>query len=412
MTTCQIICGNCLTELPKLPAESVQACVTSPPYLGLRDYGIPKTLWPAGEYVPLNGVAPVAFPAWEGSLGLESEISMFVGHLVLIFREVRRVLRDDGTLWLNLGDSYAQDGGPGWQELNGDRADRRFRLVRDSVPLRECTRHVPTGLKPKDMLGIPWRVAFALQADGWWLRLDNILAKPSPMPESVTDRPTKSHEYIFLLAKSQRYFYNTAEAREPVTGGAHPRGDGLNRKVGSWSYDEDSHKPIEHRMKPRQNSSFSAAVRKIPPKSEAGQVQMPIDDPKADTSSLETAGKWSKQAKQSSGKRMVDNVKRARANSASHDFPFGCTRNLRSVWLMAAEQFTDSHFATFPRDLARRCIIAGSRPGDTLIDICGGSGTVGEIGQECGRNAILIEISKKYCEMARRRTAQRGMVLV
>src|SRR4030095_16068593 len=167
----QLLMGDCLTVLPTLPAASGQCCVTSPPYWGLRDYGV------------------------EGQLGLERTPEEYVAKLVAVFREVRRVLRDDGVLWLNLGDSYAgvgaQTGGTNSKE-HGRREDRMF---------KPGIMWAATGLKAKDLVGIPWRVAFALQADGWYLRSDIIWAKPNPMPESVTDRPTKAHEYLFLLAK-------------------------------------------------------------------------------------------------------------------------------------------------------------------------------------------------------------------
>ncbi len=174
--------GDALETLKRLPSESVQSCVTSPPYWGLRDYGV------------------------NGQLGLEKSPDEFVKSLVSVFREVKRVLKVDGTLWLNLGDSYAGKAG-GCQGKNGQRADRRF------------TAHVPEkrdpSLKGKDLVGIPWMVAFALRADGWYLRSDIIWHKPNPMPESVRDRPTKAHEYIFLLSKSDQYYYHADAVREP-----------------------------------------------------------------------------------------------------------------------------------------------------------------------------------------------------
>jgi DNA modification methylase len=186
----RIIHGDCLAVLRDMPAQSIQTCVTSPPYWGLRDYGVP------------------------GQLGLESTPQEYVSRLVEIFREVRRVLRDDGTLWLNLGDSYSAStrgaGGKGKQHTNTGSVitDRKWTIA--------------DGLKPKDLVGVPWRVAFALQADGWYLRSDIIWAKPNPMPESVTDRPTKAHEYIFLLSKSERYFY---DAHAVMEASAKPAGE-------------------------------------------------------------------------------------------------------------------------------------------------------------------------------------------
>ncbi len=163
-----ITTGDALTELRKMPAQSVNCCVTSPPYWGLRDYGV------------------------KGQLGLEPTPQLFVAHMVEVFREVRRVLRDDGTLWLNLGDSYTGGGPHHGQKSLGKSGTNRG--------THQAEFHAPApGLKPKDLVGIPWRVAFALQADGWYLRSDIIWHKPNPMPESVTDRPTKAHEYLFLL---------------------------------------------------------------------------------------------------------------------------------------------------------------------------------------------------------------------
>lgn len=167
-----------------MPAQSINTCVTSPPYWGLRDYGV------------------------DGQLGLEPTPEEYVANLVEVFREVRRVLRDDGTLWLNLGDTYAGSWGSASHDING-------KARRTGTNQRPPTSYKQKGLKPKDLVGIPWRVAFALQADGWYLRSDIIWHKPNPMPESVTDRPTKAHEYIFLLSKSQKYYYDADSIKEP-----------------------------------------------------------------------------------------------------------------------------------------------------------------------------------------------------
>ena len=181
--------GDAVSVLKTLPEKSVHCCVTSPPYWGLRDYG------------------------HEGQLGLEPTPDEYVANMVAVFREVRRVLRDDGTLWLNLGDSYASQGG-----AHGGRDDNQTgvgaKRVHSEGAGDQAARTAPTGLKPKDLVGIPWRVAFALQADGWWLRQDIIWHKPNPMPESITDRCTKAHEYIFLLSKSARYYYDADAVKE------------------------------------------------------------------------------------------------------------------------------------------------------------------------------------------------------
>lgn len=183
--------GNVMDILPTLPDQSVHTCVTSPPYWGLRDYGV------------------------DGQLGLESTPEEYVQHMVEVFREVRRILRDDGTLWLNLGDSYAVNRSSGATKHSGNPEFNRKSGSRERTKLGEM--HIPDGLKSKDLVGIPWMVAFALRADGWYLRSDIIWSKPNAMPESVRDRPTKSHEYIFLLSKSPKYYYDKDTIREPYS---------------------------------------------------------------------------------------------------------------------------------------------------------------------------------------------------
>jgi len=200
----QVITGDALEQLRALPNESVDCCVTSPPYWGLRDYG------------------------HEGQLGLEPTPEAYVQNMVEVFREVRRVLKPEGTLWLNLGDSYTS-GGRATRDAD-DKLDARCMDARPATPL---------GLKPKDLVGIPWRVAFALQADGWYLRSDIIWSKPNPMPESVTDRPTKAHEYVFLLSRSERYFYNSEAVKEEAVSHLldkrYAAGHVRNRQEESWN---------------------------------------------------------------------------------------------------------------------------------------------------------------------------------
>jgi len=190
MNTVTIHVGDCLHTLRAMPDASVQCCVTSPPYWGLRDYG------------------------HDGQIGLESTPEAYVACMVEVFREVKRVLRDDGTCWVNLGDSYNGIGGPGKQD--GGPIGRTAAVAIEGTKGRRIST-----IKPKDLVGIPWRVAFALQADGWYLRQDIIWHKPNPMPESVRDRCTKAHEYVFLLSKSQRYYYDAEAVAEPATAGTH-----------------------------------------------------------------------------------------------------------------------------------------------------------------------------------------------
>lgn len=198
-----------MTVLATLGAGSAHSCVTSPPYWGLRDYGTPPVAWPEVSFAPMSGLPPVTVPAQSCELGQEADPWAFVGHLVLIFREVRRVLRDDGVALVNIGDSYANDG-----KWGGATSGKHAAGVHGDTGVGRAKR--ATGLKPKDLVGIPWRLALALQADGWTLRQDIIWHKPNPMPESVTDRCTKAHEYIFLLSKGPRYFWDAAAISEPL----------------------------------------------------------------------------------------------------------------------------------------------------------------------------------------------------
>lgn len=293
--------GDALAVMRELPAESVQCCVTSPPYWGLRDYGV------------------------AGQLGLEGTPEEYVAALVAVFREVRRVLHDGGTLWLNLGDSYTSGGRGGG--MDGDRGEKQ----RSNQGALLGPKRAPPGLKDKDLVGIPWRVAFALQADGWWLRSDIIWAKPNPMPESVTDRPTKAHEYLFLLSKSARYYYDADAIREP-------------------------------------------------------SLPVPV--------SAINRPDWTAREK--------DGIARESFRMDRREYhPLG--RNSRSVWTIATSPYPEAHFATFPPELPRRCILAGSKEGDTVLDPFAGAGTTGLVANRLGRAFIGIELNPKYVELARAR---------
>jgi DNA modification methylase len=234
---CRLICGDASDVLATLPDRSVHACVTSPPYWGLRDYGVPPRVWDGDpncrhRWEPADrGESCLRCRAWRGCLGLEPTPDQFVENLIAVLREVHRVLRDDGTLWLNLGDSFA--------------ASRTYQVPnnigRDSGT--SVGSRVPPKLKPKDLIGIPWRVALALQEDGWWLRSDIVWEKPNAMPESVFDRPTRSHEFVFLLSKSRHYFYDAQAVREPDregrTGNGSGRSQGIDHKGSANLSDKD-----------------------------------------------------------------------------------------------------------------------------------------------------------------------------
>jgi len=368
--------GDCIAVMRTMDAASVQCVVTSPPYWGLRDYKV------------------------DGMIGLEETLDEYLAKMLDVFREVKRVMRPDGTLWLNLGDAYAGGGRGGNPNESAHRkqASNQGSLVMPSP--------IPQGLKPKDLCGIPWRVALALQADGWWLRSDIIWHKPNPMPESVTDRPTKSHEYMFLLTPSARYFYDAEAVRTPLVYGANtssaPQGDWNARRAGEEKVD----------------------------------------------------GKWSRT--------------KPPTRKPGYMGP-DAGANLRDVWTIPTEAFPGAHFATFPRKLVEPCLKAGTsakgccpecgtpwrrlvnkhrvptRPGiDNVIDdtgmanrdagrhvtetktvgwkpgcICNagepvpctvfdpfaGSGTVGVVAKQMGLEFIGIELNPDYAGMARKRIA-------
>lgn len=341
-----ILVGDCLESLTRLEAESVQCFVTSPPYWALRDYGVPKTAWPEVVFSPMAGLPPLTIPAMECCHGLETDLWAYVAHEVAVFREVRRVLRKDGLLWLNLGDTYSAGGTTGGGErgaYNGARSEK----CGQQLP---SWRTAPANLQRKDLCGIPWRVAFALQADGWILRCDVVWSKTNPMPESTRDRPTKAHEYIFLFAKGPRPFYDATAIMEKVSGTAHPRGHGVNRKAkmeGKNSRMKVAHDPAHQTpRKAKQNVSFSKAVRGL--------------------------------------------VSR---------------RNKRSVWTFPTSSYQGAHFATFPPELPRLCIAASTRPGDVVADCFGGSGTTASVALKMGRKAITMEIGAHHVPLIEERTS-------
>lgn len=320
-----ILSGDCRDILIDLPDASVQCCVTSPPYWKLRDYnGNPR------------------------QIGQEPTPEEFIKTLVNVFREVRRILKNDGTLWVNIGDSYcAKAGGP--QGTTGDRYTRTHTEQQNDKS--------GPGLKSKDLVGIPWMLAFALRADGWYLRQDIIWAKNNPMPESVKDRCTKSHEYIFLLSKSDKYYFDQEAIREKCSGGTHPRKAGNGYKTpDGWDTGKGSHGSFHKNGREKGRKYDPGAGNKNNPSFDAAMAIMPEK------------------------------------------------RNKRSVWTVPTAPCKEAHFATYPPNLIRPCILAGTRPGDTVLDPFGGSGTTGAVAQEHGRSAILIELEESYLPIIRRRT--------
>ena len=312
----RILVGDVRESLRGLPDGSVRTVVTSPPYWGLRDYG------------------------HDGQIGLEQTPDEYVREMVGVFREVRRVLADDGTLWLNLGDSYKPAGnGSTKKGLNERYFGKQFASDKQGADEGHVDRSQlqSDGIKQKELVGIPWRVAFALQADGWYLRQDIIWHKPNPMPESVTDRCTKAHEYVFLLTKHPRYYYDHEAVREPLSqstirihssAGVNARGSGADWK----QYNTGN--------------------------GHSGLVNGNLRDGQ---------------------------------------------RNKRSVWTVTTKPFRGAHFAVMPEALVEPCVLAGSAGGDTVLDPFSGSGTVGVVSLRHGRNYIGCELNPEYADLSRKR---------
>lgn len=291
MLTARIMVGDAVARLRELSDGSVRTCVTSPPYWGLRDYGN------------------------DGQLGLESTPQEFVENLCQVFDEVRRVLADDGSLWVNLGDTYAE----------------------------------------KSLAGIPWRFAFAMQDRGWYLRQDIIWAKPNPMPESVTDRCTKSHEYVFLLTKNPRYYFDHEAIKEPSSA-------------------ESAAREKRGRSEGHKNANG------VP-----GQTVHSMHKPRF------------------GGQKYGDNDDKKFATYSGNEYVANGTRNKRSVWTVTTKGYKEAHFAVYPPELITPCVLAGSAEGDTVLDPFSGSGTTGEVALQNGREYIGVELNPDYAELSQRR---------
>ena len=334
----EILQGDVRETLRALETGSVQTCVTSPPYFGLRDYGV------------------------SGQIGLEPTPAEYVEQMVAVFREVRRVLRDDGTLWLNLGDSYTGSASTGGTGKETDYTGKR------SLPNKRAE-----GLKPKDLIGIPWRVAFALQQDGWYLRQDIIWHKSNPMPESVRDRCTKAHEYVFLLSKSERYYWDAEAMQEPanLTG----KGNANGFRGGAYI----------------NNSTFDNAAG-------GNRTQKGNVGTRSKRDSFKRDG--SKRAEVIPGQ-SVGTHRPDRPESEYDVF----TRNRRSVWTVATRPYKGAHFATFPPALIEPCILAGAPFNGLVLDPFTGSGTTAAVALQHGRRFIGCELNPDYIKLAEARIA-------
>lgn len=325
--------GDCRETMRRWAQQGVKAqtCVTSPPYFGLRDYG------------------------HDGQLGLEQTPEEYIAAMVDVFRAVRDVLADDGTLWLNIGDSYARDPGKGGSGPGGKNRDwygDNYGAARGA--------DVPSGCKPKDLIGIPWMLAFALRADGWYLRQEIIWHKPNPMPESVTDRCTKAHEQIFLLSKAPRYFFDSEAMKEPAVATS-PAGNGFAGRQGGAAH--------------------------MPMSGGAGS-----DEPWRPRSARDSFKRTGSKRQQAIPGQTVGTHREDREES---DYDPGM-RNRRSVWTVATRPYKGAHFATFPPDLIRPCILAGSREGDTVLDPFMGSGTTAQVALKHGRRYLGCELNPAY----------------
>lgn len=329
-----IFTGDVFGGLKQIEDNSIHCCVTSPPYWNLRDYQM------------------------SGQLGLEKTPEEYISKLVAVFREVKRVLRDDGTIWVNIGDTYAVSGTKK-RQINSPKQ------VSTGVSTQKG--HRVEGLKPKDLVGIPWMLAFALRTDGWYLRQDIIWHKKNCMPESVTDRCTKSHEYIFMLSKSQHYYYDADAIKEPAI------------------YDVDA--TGTQARKARQNDGAKSL-----PTSERSGIRQFKDATKMN-------GKHDKQR----GHSRRHNGFNERWDKMTHEEQCTGMRNKRDVWTIAPAQYPESHFATFPEEIPAICIKAGSPIDGLILDPFIGAGTTAMVARKLNRNYIGIELNPEYVAMAENR---------
>lgn len=450
--------GDCLAVLQTLPEASVQCAVTSPPYWNLRDYGTAK--WEGGDTEctherlgisadPKNPGKPSAngrpprgeeLNRWQcrcgairvdEQIGLEETMGEYIEKLTTVFLEVRRVLKPDGVLWLNLGDSYAGSwGAQGRQGKTGELAGRSAcaeRQIAAAAKRKSGAGSISRadGLKPKDLCGVPWRVAFALQESGWWLRSDVIWCKGNPMPESVKDRPTRAHEYVFLMTKSERYFYDMEAVKEVASPDSHARyargrsadhkwadgGPGNQTIVKGYQYMRKGE--CGHADQDGQGGCLQCL---------AGSVHAPGVNPKAKVPSGWDTGPGSHRDKtgrykQDGHGRRNDGFNERYKVKQNESFSAAVkdvveARNLRSWWHINPEPTPEAHFATYPIRLAERCILAGSKPGDTILDPFAGAGTTWLACLKHGREFVGIELNEEYIRIAEERARKHYSLLV
>lgn len=450
-----VIQGNCLDVLKTLPDEIIDCCVTSPPYYGLRDYG--TGTWVGGDpdcphrrttkrsdktitghkQDELEGnvgdaiyktVCPLCGAVREDNqIGLEETPEEYVQKLVDVFHEVKRVMKDDGTLWLNIGDSYVakppshrdtpnmQDKSYGnWEtELGYEKSSSRYKAL--------LTRY-----KNKDLIGIPWMLAFALRKDGWYLRQDIIWHKPNPMPESVKDRCTKSHEYVFLLSKNPRYYFDNNSIQEnAVTSEVYESKEKKSSKYENTEQESSVRQGIH-----RDRGNDIVVVRKRLPSHEEfvsfirehTTVDILADNTEIPRTKIEH---WFRKDEDGFSYPSVEDWEKIRdyVDDWSEDFKdidermtdvtyetdavlknFNGKRNKRDVWSVTTKAVKEAHFATFPEELIEPCILAGCRKGGIVLDPFFGSGTTGRVATKHNRNYLGIELNPEYIEISKRRT--------
>lgn len=396
--------GDVRYVLRQMIAEGVkvQTIVTSPPYWGLRSY------------------LPAGHPDKSSEIGSEPTLGEFLATMVGVFDLCREVLADDGTMWVNMGDSYAGSwgaqsrGGPpsdkstlqGNGHIGGGPKISQLSAVQAmAAPKGERTGSLDRtpGLKAKDLMGQPWRLAFALQDAGWWLRQDIIWAKPNPMPESIKDRCTKAHEYIFLLSKSERYYYDFDAMQEPVNGNANPRRATIKAPDG-WATHAGGHGSFHKEGREQGKTVANVGRRQGPPDNPAESKYGELTGQDSDGIHRTKAGLNRKLADSGCGTK--NNHSMDEALSEVRD-----TRNRRSVWTVPSKPFSGAHFATFPPALIEPCIMAGAPAGGIVLDIFMGSGTTAQVAEKLGRQWIGIDIDVRNKALQDERLSQQSLVL-
>ena len=383
---------NALTGISsRLEPNTISMCVTSPPYYMLRDYKVPKTYWPACKFALLGFERDI--PEWTGCLGLEPTPDMYVAHLVLIFNEVFKVLKDNGTLWLNIGDTFSGSmNGNSKKEKKQWEEESKNVTAQDKPSYEESKqrkRKAAGQIAPKNLFGIPWMVAFALREAGWNLRMDIIWHKLNPMPESVKSRPSKAHEYIFLLSKSSKYYYDHKAIMEPVA---------LSTQADKRLSDPN-YKPGRPQRDYIKQASRGAGLLK--PASWKGSSFDKGKTGEAQDENRNGPGRRSgnKERKQGSARMCPEGTG---SNVASHVPWEGEWANKKSVWSISSKPFPEAHFATFPEDIPEICIKAGCPTDGIVMDCFSGSGKTNATARRLNRGCVSFDIDPKNVAMSER----------